>query len=64
VVIESINSKVVDSQKTVGKFFYRFHISDDLTVGELAEIIKFKINSKIEDEEEKLIQKDRIIFFN
>eukprot|EP00347_Sterkiella_histriomuscorum_P020340 403338183 len=64
VVIESINSQVIDNQKIIGKFFYRFHVSDDLTVGELAEIIKFKINAKIRDDDDKLAQKERILFFN
>ncbi|CDW87988.1 UNKNOWN [Stylonychia lemnae] len=63
-MIESINQQVIDNQKIIGKFFYRFHVSDDLTIGELSEIIKFKINSKIREEEEKLSQKERIIFFN
>ena len=64
VVIESINVKVLDNQKVVGKFFYRFHVSEDLLISELAEIIKFKINSKIREDEDKLGPKDRILFFN
>ena len=48
----------------IGRFFYRFHVSDDLTVGELAEIMKFKVNTKIREEEDKLSQKERILFFN
>ena len=63
-VIESINVKVTDTQKMIGKFFYRFHVSEDLTVGELADIMKFKINTKIREEEDKLGPKERIIFFN
>ncbi len=63
-MIESINVKVVDNQKILGKFFYRFHVSEDLLMSELAEIMKFKINSKIRDEEDKLGAKDRMIFFN
>ena len=39
-------------------------MSDDLTVGELAEIIKFKVNSRIEEEDFKLGPKERILFFN
>ena len=62
--IESINVKVLDNQKTVGKFFYRFHVSEDLLVSELAEIMKFKINSKIREDDDKLGPKDRILFFN
>ena len=64
VVIESINTKVLENQKIVGKFFYRFHVSEDLLISELAEIMKFKINSKIRDDEDKLGAKDRVIFFN
>ncbi len=62
--IESINVKVLENQKTVGKFFYRFHVSEDLLVSELAEIMKFKINSKIREDDDKLGPKDRILFFN
>ena len=39
-------------------------MSEDLLVSELAEIMKFKINSKIREEEDKLGAKDRMIFFN
>ena len=38
----------------LGKFFYRFHVSEDLQVAELADIMKFKLNTKIRDEEDKL----------
>ena len=48
VVIESINTKVIDSQRLVGRFFFRFHVSDDISIGELQEIMKFKINVKIQ----------------
>ena len=64
VVIESINTQVIDKQKLLGKFFFRFHISDDITIGELCEIIKFKINVKISDPLSRLTAKDKIIFFN
>ena len=64
VVIESINTQVIDNQKVIGKFFYRFHVSDDLTIAELAEIMKFKINTKIKEEDDKLNVKERILFFN
>jgi len=64
VVIESINSKVIETQKQVGRFFFRFHVSDDLTVGELAEIMKFKINAKIVTPIDRLTSKERVIFFN
>ena len=33
-------------------------------MGELSEIIKFKINAKIRDEDDKLSMKERILFFN
>lgn len=48
----------------IGKFFYRFHVSEDLLVSELADIMKFKINTKIREEEDKLGPKERIIFFH
>lgn len=77
-MIESINTRVIDNQKMVGKIFWRFHVSDDLSIGELAEIIKFKVNTKIQqhksllqgaqvsslDDEERLGSKERIMFFN
>lgn len=47
VVIEGINNKVIDNQKMIGRFFFRFHVSEDLTIGELSEIMKFKVNAKI-----------------
>ena len=64
VVIESINSKVIDRQRIIGKFFFRFHVSDDLNIGELCEIMKFKINAKILEPSIRLTQKERIVFFN
>ena len=64
VVIESINNKVIERQRIIGKFFFRFHVSDDLNVGELCEIMKFKINAKIQDPTLRLNQKERIVFFN
>jgi len=64
VVIESINTQVIDKQKLLGKFFFRFHISDDITIGELCEIIKFKMNVKISDPLIRLTAKEKIIFFN
>ena len=63
-VIESINVKIIDNQKIIGKFFYRFHVSEDLVIAELADILKFKINTKIRDEEDKLGPKERMLFFN
>ena len=48
----------------MGRFFFRFHVSDDLTVGELAEIMKFKINAKIVNPVDRLTSKERVIFFN
>ena len=64
VVIESINNQVIDNQKHIGKFFFRFHISDDINIGELQEIMKFKINVKISNPMERLTSKERIVFFN
>lgn len=64
VVIESINVKVIENQKVIGKFFYRFHVSEDLVISELADILKFKINIKIREDEDKLGPKERILFFN
>ena len=48
----------------LGKVFYRFHISEDMLVSEMAEILKFRLNSKIREEEDKLGPKDRILVFN
>jgi uncharacterized protein (DUF1697 family) len=63
-VLESINVEVTKNQKMVGKFFYRFHVSEDLLISELADMLKFKINTKIRDEEDKLGPKERILFYN
>ena len=63
-VVESINVKVIENQKIIGKFFYRFHVSEDMSISELAEIIKFKLNTKIREDEDKLGPKERILFFN
>ena len=64
VVIESINSVVIESQRKIGRFFFRFHVSDDITIGELSEIMKFKINGKISNPVERLTTKERVVFFN
>lgn len=64
VVIEHIENKVIDNQKLIGRFFFRFHVSDDLSIGELAEIMKFKINAKIVNPNARLVAKDRVVFFN
>lgn len=64
VVIEHIENKVIENQKMIGRFFFRFHVSDDLSIGELAEIMKFKINAKIVNPNARLIAKDRVVFFN
>ena len=63
-VIESINSKVIDNQRLIGKFYFRFHVSDDLTIGELSEIMKFKINAKIHNMAVRLNNRERVVFFN
>jgi hypothetical protein len=64
VVIEHIETKVIDNQKLIGRFFFRFHVSDDLSIGELAEIMKFKINAKIFNPSARLVARDRVVFFN
>jgi hypothetical protein len=64
VVIESINVKVIDNQRLIGRFFFRFHVSDDLTIGELSEIMKFKINAKLQSNEQRLFSRERVVFFN
>ncbi len=64
VVIEHIETKVIDNQKLIGRFFFRFHVSDDLSIGELAEIMKFKINAKIVNPSARLNARDRVVFFN
>ena len=64
VVIEHIETKVIDNQKLIGRFFFRFHVSDDLSIGELAEIMKFKINAKILKPSARLVARDRVVFFN
>jgi len=64
VVIESINQQVIETQRTIGRFFFRFHVSDDITIGELSEIMKFKINGKISNPIDRLTTKERVVFFN
>ena len=64
VVIESINQRILDSQKIIGKWFFRFHVSDDISIAELSEIMKFKINVKITDPNQRLTQKEKVVFFN
>ena len=64
VVIESINVKVIENQRLIGRFFFRFHVSDDLTIGELSEIMKFKINAKLQAVNQRLFSRDRVVFFN
>ena len=64
VVIESINTQVIDTQRHVGRFFFRFHVSDDINIGELQEIMKFKINVKIQNPMDRLTTKERVVFFN
>jgi hypothetical protein len=64
VVIEHINTQVIETQKLIGRFFFRFHVSDDLSIGELSEIMKFKINAKISNPIDRLTVKERVVFFN
>lgn len=44
--------------------FYRFHVSMDLSTGDLAEIIKFKMNCQIDNTLDKITKKDKVVFFN
>lgn len=39
-------------------------MSDDLTIGELSEIMKFKINAKIHVLTARLNNRERVVFFN
>jgi hypothetical protein len=55
---------VIETQRTIGRFFFRFHVSDDITIGELSEIMKFKINGKISNPIDRLTTKERVVFFN
>ena len=49
IVIEAINTKVTDNQRMFTSIFYRFHVSQDITIGDLAETIKFRINCQVGD---------------
>ena len=62
--MEAINTKVTDNQRMFTRIFYRFHVSQDLTIGDVAETIKFRINCQIADPKEKIVTKDRIVIFN
>mmetsp|Transcript_7491 Transcript_7491/g.12655 ORF Transcript_7491/g.12655 Transcript_7491/m.12655 type:complete len:150 (-) Transcript_7491:37-486(-) len=64
VVIEAINTKITDNQRMFRHLFYRFHVSQDLSVKDLQETVKFKINSRIESSLDKISKKDKVIFFN
>lgn len=64
VVIESINSRITDRQRMFTKIFYRYHISQDLSIADLQDVIKFKINAYIDNHEDKISKKDKVIFFN
>ena len=64
VVLESITSRIIDTQKMIGSVNYRFHISESLTLGEIGEVLKFKINTLISDDMMKLGIKDKVIMFN
>ena len=46
------------------KLFYRYHISQDLTIGDLQEVMKFKMNAMIEANLDKISKKDKVILFN
>ena len=50
--------------KLIGNINYRFHVSETLTLGEISEVVKFKINTLIQDEYMKLGIKDKLVMFN
>jgi len=52
VVLESVDVQVTDTQRKTGSINFRFHISQSLSLGEISEVIKFKVNSLIPDQEE------------
>ena len=62
VVLESITSRIIDTQKMIGSVNYRFHISESLTLGEIGEVLKFKINTLITDDMMKLGIKDKVSY--
>ena len=64
VVIESINTKVTDNQRMFSKLYYRFHLSQDLSIGDVAESLKFKLNTMIDSPFDKISKADKVIFFN
>lgn len=62
--IESINSRITDRQRMFSGLYFRYHLSQDLTIADLQDAIKFKINAKIQNNLDKITKKDRIVFFN
>lgn len=46
------------------KLYYRFHVSQDLSIADLQEILKFKMNTLIDRDIDKVSTKDKLIFFN
>ena len=60
-MVEAINTKVTDNQRMFTSIFYRFHVSQDLTIADVAETIKFRINCQIADPKEKIVTKCLII---
>ena len=64
IVVETLPNGILEGQKDVGVFNFRFHISQTLTLGEIGEVLKFKINTSIEDELLKLGTKDKVVMFN
>jgi hypothetical protein len=64
VCIESINSRITDRQRMFTRLFFRYHVSQDLSIADLQETIKFKINSKIDTNLDKISKKDKIVCFN
>lgn len=64
VVIESINTRITDKQRMFTGLYFRYHMSQDLTISDLAEVIKFKLNARIDNNNDKISKKDKVIFFN
>lgn len=43
IVLETLPTQLLEKQKDIGVFNFRFHISQSLTLGEIGEVLKFKI---------------------
>ena len=55
---------MTDNQKNFRDLYFRFHVSQDLTIGDLQEVIKFKLNCKIDNPSQKIVVKDKVVLFN